>query len=270
MRRNDIGRITAYDRVTGARSADRLCASRYIDEIVSDFTELHGDRRFGDDPAVIGGIGWIESRAVTVIGIEKGTTTSERIRHNFGSAHPEGYRKALRLMKQAEKFARPIVCFVDTAGAFCGVDAEYRGQGQAIAENLYEMSALRTPILSIVIGEGGSGGALALSHADSLWMLEDAYFSVVSPENCANILWKTTERAAEAAEALALTAAELKALNVIDETVPSIDATADKKSIRRYMDNLSADITRELDRLCAMNGDELLQRRYCKFRQIGY
>ena len=270
MKRNDIGIITAYDRVIGARSADRLGAGHFIGEIVNNFTLLHGDRRFGDDPAVIGGIGWIGTRAVTVIGIEKGTTTAERIRHNFGSAHPEGYRKALRLMKQAEKFSRPIVCFVDTAGAFCGVDAEYRGQGQAIAENLYEMSALRTPILSIVIGEGGSGGALALSHADSLWMLEDAYFSVVSPENCANILWKTTERAAEAADALALTAVELKALKVIDEIVPSIDATADKKNIRRYMSNLSADIIDELDRLCEMNVDELLRRRYSKFRQMGY
>ena len=202
--------MSDYDIVIGARSDRRLTAGDYLAKLVPDFMELHGDRLCGDDPAVIGGIGTVGNIPVTVIALEKGKTTEERILHNFGSAHPEGYRKALRLMRQAEKFHRPVVCLVDTAGAFCGVDAEEHGQGRAIADNLAQMSALRTPILSVILGEGGSGGALALCHADRIWMIEDAYFSVVSPESCANILWKDTGRAGEAAEALALTAPKLK------------------------------------------------------------
>lgn len=258
--------MSEYDIVLAARSNSRLCASQYIKGIVSDFLEFHGDRRFGDDAAVIGGIGRIDDMPVTVIGIEKGRTTKERIWHNFGSAHPEGYRKALRMMKQAEKFHRPVVCFVDTAGAFCGVDAEERGQGLAIAENLYEMSTLKTPVLSIVIGEGGSGGALALSHGDKIWMINGSYFSVVSPENCANILWKTTEKASEAAEALKLTAEELKKLNLIDKICDEISDDNRKD----YMKNLGNAIKKELENLMAKSTDKLLEERYKKFRIVGF
>lgn len=261
--------MSKYDVVLAARSNDRLCASQYINGIVDNFMEFHGDRRFGDDAAVIGGIGFIEGEPVTVIGIEKGRTTRDRIKHNFGSAHPEGYRKALRLMKQAEKFHRPVVCFIDTAGAFCGVEAEERGQGLAIAENLYEMSGLKTPILSIVIGEGGSGGALALSHGDRIWMVEGSYFSVVSPENCANILWKSTEKAPEAAEALKLTPGDLKELRLIDKVCPEISKD-DESARNSYMANFAKNIKNELDILKEKPIEELLNERYEKFRKVGY
>ena len=191
--------------------------------------------------------------------MRKGKDTEDRILHNFGSASPEGYRKALRLMKQAEKFKRPILCLVDTAGAFCGIEAEEHGQGRAIAENLMEMSDLKTPILSIVIGEGGSGGALALSHSDRIWMMEDAYFSVVSPESCANILWKTTEKADIAAEALSLSPDKLLKLGLIDRIVL-------KDEIR----NLSLEIESEFEKLKGSGIDSLLEKRYEKFRRVGY
>jgi acetyl-CoA carboxylase carboxyl transferase subunit alpha len=248
-----------YEIVLRARADGRLTAKDYINGIVSDFMELHGDRLYGDDRAVIGGIGLIEDMPVTVIGIEKGKNTQERIEHNFGSAGPEGYRKALRLMKQAEKFKRPVLCIVDTAGAFCGIEAEEHGQGRAIADNLYEMSALKVPILSIVIGEGGSGGALALSHADRIWMLNDAYFSVVSPENCANILWKDTGKAAEAAKALSLTAGKLFKAGLIDRVIDNVDMKA-----------LANEIYTELKGLLQRNTEDLIDDRYRKFRKVGY
>ena len=247
------------DIVLNARSEKRRTASDYIHGVVTDFLELHGDRYYGDDSAVIGGIGRIGSLSVTVLGIEKGKNTEERILHNFGSAHPEGYRKALRLMKQAEKFHRPVVCFVDTAGAYCGVEAEERGQGRAIAENLYEMSDLKVPILSLIIGEGGSGGALALCHADRIWMLQDAYFSVVSPESCANILWKTVEKVDIAAEALGLTAEKLYRLGLIDRICKN-----------GSMKSLARDLEGELKTLSALSVEELIEGRYDKFRKVGY
>lgn len=247
------------DIVLGARSENRYTARDYIKGCVSDFMELHGDRYYGDDKAVIAGIGMIGSIPVTVIGIEKGKTTQERIYHNFGSAHPEGYRKALRLMKQAEKFNRPVVCFVDTAGAFCGIDAENRGQGRAIADNLFEMSDLKTPILSVIIGEGGSGGALALAHADRIWMLDDAYFSVVSPESCANILWKDTRLSDVAAKSLALTADKLYELGLIDRVVRL-------KTLKSF----GREIEAELSGLLSIPTDELTEGRYAKFRSVGY
>jgi acetyl-CoA carboxylase carboxyl transferase subunit alpha len=221
--------------------------------------ESHGDRLFGDDRAIKAGIGRIDGIPVTVVGIEKGKDTKERIEHNFGSAMPEGYRKALRLMKQAEKFKRPVVCFVDTAGAYCGIDAEERGQGRAIAQSLFEMSDLKTPILSIVIGEGGSGGALALSHADRIWIMEDAYFSVVSPESCANILWKTTEKADVAAKALGLTAKRLYELGLVDKVCSS-----------EKMSDLLKEIAGEIRKLKDISVDELVDKRYEKFRKVGY
>ena len=248
-----------YDVVLNARGEGRLTASDYITRLMPDFMEFHGDRLYGDDSAVVAGIGSLMNMPVTVIGIEKGKTTEERIRHNFGSAHPEGYRKALRLMKQAEKFHRPVLCLVDTAGAFCGIDAEGHGQGRAIAENLLEMADLKTPVLSVVLGEGGSGGALALSHSDRIWMMEDAYFSVVSPESCANILWKTTEKAREAAEVLCLTAAKLNNLGLIDRV-----CAADE------IKKLGQDIRTELESLLRMPVNDLLEQRYRKFRSVGY
>ena len=245
--------------VKAARSENRLTSKDFLGGVVRDFVEFHGDRLFGEDRAIIAGIGRIEDIAVTVIGIEKGKNTEERIEHNFGSAMPEGYRKALRLMKQAEKFGRPVVCFVDTAGAYCGIDAEERGQGRAIAQCLAEMSDLETPILSVVIGEGGSGGALALSHADRIWMLEDAYFSVVSPESCANILWKSTEKADVAAAALGLTADKLYKLGLIDKVVRSVD-----------MQELTGEIAGQLRELLGVPIKELVAQRYRKFRKVGY
>ncbi|MBR5713010.1 MAG: acetyl-CoA carboxylase carboxyl transferase subunit alpha [Lachnospiraceae bacterium] len=250
--------MNAYETVLAARGENRLTAGDYIKRMIPDFFELHGDRLCGDDSAVIAGIGTLGKRAVTVIGIEKGKTTEERIRYNFGSAHPEGYRKALRLMKQAEKFRRPVLCLVDTAGAFCGIDAEEHGQGRAIAECLLEMADLATPVISVIIGEGGSGGALALSHSDRIWMTEDAYFSVVSPENCANILWKDTKRAAEAAEALGLTAEQLRSMGLIERI-----CTKDNPK------RLAAELEAEFDVLAGLSPKELLEARYRRFRKIG-
>lgn len=248
-----------YDIVRGARGDGRLTATDYIRAMIPDFFELHGDRLYGDDQAVVAGIGTLRDMPVTVIGIEKGKTTEERIKHNFGSAHPEGYRKALRLMKQAEKFRRPVLCLVDTAGAFCGIDAEEHGQGRAIADSLFEMSDLKTPVLSLVVGEGGSGGALALSHSDRIWMMEDAYFSVVSPESCANILWKDTERAGEAAEMLCLTAPKLQKLGLIDRVCP-----------QGNLARLGEEIAEELAMLSGMSDEALVEARYRRFRRIGY
>ena len=245
--------------VRGARAEGRKTAKDFIGKCISDFVELSGDRLYGDDKAIIAGIGRIGDMPVTIIGIEKGHDTKDRIEHNFGSVRPEGYRKAFRLMKQAEKFGRPVICFVDTAGAYCDVEAEEHGQGRAIAENLFEMSDLRTPILSIVIGEGGSGGALALSHADRIWMLDDAYFSVVSPESCSNILWKTTDRADVAAASLGLTAGKLFLLGIVDKVIKGSD-----------IDGLSSLIYELLKELMLLSKEELLESRYKKFRSIGY
>ncbi len=248
-----------YDIVLNARKPDRATSVDFIKTVVKDFTELHGDRFGGDDMAIVAGLGFIGKMPVTVIALEKGKDTDDRILHNFGSAGPEGYRKALRLMKQAEKFKRPVLCLVDTAGAFCGISAEEHGQGRAIAENLYEMSDLKTPILSIVIGEGGSGGALALCHSDRIWMMEDAYFSVVSPESCANILWKTTEKADFAAAALQLTADKLMNLGLIDRIIK-----------RDEIGNLAGFIEYEFEKLKSLDTFELINARYEKFRKVGY
>ena len=247
-----------YEIVKNARSEKRLTSLDYIKLLVKDFTQFHGDRLFGDDKAIVAGIGRIDDIPVTVIGIEKGKDTNDRILHNFGSAMPEGYRKALRLMKQAEKFKRPVVCFVDTAGAYPGIDAEERGQGRAIAECLFEMAGLKTPILSMVIGEGGSGGALALCHGDEIWMEKDAYFSVVSPESCANILWKDVGKADIAAKALCLTAPKLYELGLIDRIF-----SLDKKKLK-------SEIVIHLKKLMDLSKEELVDRRYEKFRKVGY
>ena len=255
--------MSAFDSVTAARANDRPTAVDYITRIFGDsFIEFHGDRRYADDKAVIAGIAELGGRAVTVIGLEKGRNLKERMERNFGSAHPEGYRKALRLMKQAEKFHRPVICFVDTSGAYCGIGAEERGQGQAIAENLMEMMTLRTPILSILIGEGGSGGALALAVADEVWMLENAIYSVISPEGCASILWKDAGKTAEASECLKLTSQDLFKLGVIERIIrepKNLDST--------MFESLKNLVAQTFDRLGAMDTEALLQKRYNRFRK---
>lgn len=249
-----------YEKVLLARSGTRNTALDFINHLFTDFTELHGDRCIGDDSAVVGGIAFLDGMPVTVIGLEKGKDTSERIRRNFGSANPEGYRKALRLMKQAEKFHRPVICFVDTSGAFCGIEAERHGQGHAIAENLYEMSALKTPILSVMIGEGGSGGALALALADKVYMLENAYYSVVSPEGCASILWKDAAKADEAAACLKLTAEDLKGYGIIDEMIEENE---------KIFETLKAKLKADLQAAGRKNIADLMEERYLKYRRIG-
>lgn len=253
---------TPYEIVKSARSGSRPTGLDYIGNILNDFIELHGDRRFADDPAIVGGVARLGETPVTVIAIEKGHTARERSRRNFGAPNPEGYRKALRLMKQAEKFGRPVICFVDTSGAFCGVGAEERGQGQAIAENLLEMSTLCVPIISILIGEGGSGGALALALADRVWMLENAVYSVISPEGCASILWKDTAKAADAAASLHLTAADARALGVVEQILPEADIG--KKA---FFDRIRTALTEEIAALSA--DSDLLAKRYDRFRNIG-
>jgi len=255
---------TAYDFVLAARSKDRMTGTDYINGLFAGFIELHGDRRFADDPAVIGGVAYLGDLPVTVLATEKGRDTKSRVKRNFGTPNPEGYRKALRLMKQAEKFKRPVICLVDTSGAFCGIGAEERGQGQAIAQNLSEMIALKTPILSILIGEGGSGGALALAVADEVWMLENAVYSVISPEGCANILWRDPEKASEAAASLKLTAENVSALGVIDKIVPENSDDQEK-----FFGSLAALITKWYDKASALPVEELTQQRYDRFRRIG-
>ena len=257
--------MSAFDKVVQARSNNRLTSVDYINSLFGDtFFEMHGDRRFGDDKAVIGGLASLENMPVTVIGLERGRDTKERIERNFGSPHPEGYRKALRLMKQAEKFNRPVLCLVDTSGAYCGIGAEERGQGQAIAENLMEMSALKTPILTILIGEGESGGALGLAVADEVWMLENAVYSVISPEGCASILWKDSTKTAEAAECLKLTAQDLFQMQVIERIIRE-----PKTKESRMFESLKGLIYRTFEKYAQMDVQELLQRRYDRFRKFG-
>ncbi len=255
--------MRAYDAVLASRSNRRPTAKTYIGRMIDGFIEMHGDRRFGDDHAVIAGIGLLDGAPVTVIGIEKGSTTDEKIYRNFGQANPEGYRKALRQIKLAEKFHRPILCLVDTAGAYPGLGAEERGQGQAIAENMYELMTVRTPVLSVVVGEGGSGGALALAVADEVWMLEDAYYSVISPEGAASILWKDSTQAERAAECLKLTAGDLKNLGVIERIIPNADLAG------AHMDALRRAISEKLREKGALDTYDLLEQRYQRFRRIG-
>ncbi|MBQ7336401.1 MAG: acetyl-CoA carboxylase carboxyltransferase subunit alpha [Clostridia bacterium] len=253
---------TPYDRVKLARDSQRPTGMDYIRRIFHGFLEFHGDRRYADDPAIVGGIAWLGNTPVTVIAIEKGHTPKERVERNFGAPNPEGYRKALRLMKQAEKFGRPVICFADTSGAYCGIGAEERGQGQAIAENLTEMSTLCVPIVSILIGEGGSGGALALAVADRVWMPENAVYSVISPEGCASILWKDAAKADLAAASLKLTAEDAKRLGVIEKILPEEDLGEPS-----YYERIRALLSEEIVRLT--HDPDLLQKRYDRFRRIG-
>ena len=254
--------MQAYDRVKTARLSARPTALDYIHAIFNGFIEFHGDRRHGDDKAIVGGIAWLSGMPVTVIGIEKGHTAAERMERSFGAPEPEGYRKALRLMKQAEKFSRPVITIVDTSGAYCGVGAEKRGQGEAIAENLMEMSTLGVPILTMLIGEGGSGGALALALSDRLWMMENAVYSVISPEGCASILWRDGSKAAEAADALHLTAADALSFGIADRVIPEGDIGSDGFYMR-----LREEIADEIRHLA--DEEDLLSRRYQRFRSFG-
>lgn len=256
--------MSAYDKVLAARAKGRPTGLAYIEHIFTDFLELHGDRRYGDDGAVVAGVARLHGEPVTVVAIEKGDTTKERIRRNFGAPSPEGYRKALRLMREAEKFHRPVVCFVDTSGAGCNVGAEERGQGEAIAECLTTMSALQTPVLSILIGEGGSGGALALAAGDRVWMLENAVYSVISPEGCATILWKDAAKAEQAAEELKLTADDALALGVVESVIPEAGLGEPE-----FYDALAQRLMREVDALTEMPIQELLSARYARFRRFG-
>lgn len=252
-----------YAVVKLARDNRRPTGLDYIQNIFTDFLELHGDRRYGDDPAIVGGIAYLGELPVTVIAIEKGHTAKERAYRNFGAPHPEGYRKALRLAKQAEKFGRPVICFVDTSGANCGIGAEERGQGYAIAENLMELSTLCVPVISILIGEGGSGGALALAVADRVWMLSNAVYSVISPEGCASILWKDAKKAEEAAASLKLTADDALKLGVI-ERVLSEQELGEKP----FYDRLRSGLVSELIELS--RDPDLITKRYDRFRKIGH
>jgi len=255
--------MTAYEKVCMARAKGRPTSMSYIKNIFNDFIEMHGDRRFGDDKAIVSGIALLNGKPVTVIGIEKGKETKERIDRNFGSAHPEGYRKALRQMKLAEKFNRPVICFVDTSGAYCGIQAEERGQGQAIAENLTEMMTLNVPIISLFIGEGGSGGALALAVADEVWMLENSVYSVISPEGCASILWKDPAKVKEASECLKLTSDDLLANNVVEKKID--EKSGDFEEVYKTLKN---DMVVTLERLGKMSKEELLNKRYERFRKF--
>ena len=268
MQKEAYKNLTAWDKVSIARLVERPTALDYINRIFDHFMELHGDRYYGDDSAIVGGIAEFNGIPVTVIAQQKGNNTKENIKRNFGMPNPEGYRKALRLMKQAEKFKRPVICIVDTPGAYCGLGAEERGQGEAIARNLMEMSNLKTPVISIVIGEGGSGGALALAVADEVWMLEHAIYSILSPEGFASILFKDASRAKEAANTMKITAQDLINFGIIDRIIKEPLGGA-----HTNVDEMAARIKRNLEesinRLTREPIESLLTKRYYKFRKIG-
>ena len=261
------GKLTAWQRVELSRRKDRPVGSDYIDALFTDFVEFHGDRYFADDKAIIGGVARFHGMPVTVIAQAKGRNTKENIERNFGMPEPEGYRKALRLMKQAEKFARPVICLVDTPGAFCGLEAEERGQGEAIARNIYEMSGLKVPVVSIIIGEGGSGGALAMATADEVWMLENSIYSILSPEGFASILWKDSSKAKEAAEVMKLTAENLKAQGIV-ERVFAEPETYTVQNMDSVIMQINEAIEEFLMRYGSMSEQELIRHRYERFRNM--
>lgn len=267
MAGKDSSQKTAWEHVQLSRKSDRPVAADYIEAIFDDFIEFHGDRYFGDDGAVIGGIALFHGKPVTVIGQQKGKTTKENISRNFGMPSPEGYRKALRLMKQAETFHRPIICFVDTPGAFCGIQAEERGQGEAIARNLFELSDLKVPILSIVIGEAGSGGALAMAMANEVWMLENAIYSVLSPEGFASILWKDSKRADEAAGVMKITSKDLLKLHIIEQVIPETMPVSGE-NLEEIAQDMEGRISIFLEKYEKMSSRELQEQRYQRFRNI--
>ncbi|MEK3980940.1 acetyl-CoA carboxylase carboxyltransferase subunit alpha [Psychrobacillus sp. FSL K6-2836] len=257
-----------WDRVQVARHPSRPTTRDYIQLLCTEFIELHGDRFFGDDAAIIGGIALFEGKPITIIGHQRGLDTKENIKRNFGMPHPEGYRKALRLMKQAEKFNRPIVCMIDTKGAYPGKAAEERGQSEAIARNLVEMAGLKVPVISVVIGEGGSGGALALGVANHIHMLENSTYSVISPEGAASILWKDASLAKQAAEAMKITAPDLKKMGIIDTVITEVHGGA-HKDIAAQANYMKETLLTSLKQLQNLAPDELIENRYVKFKNIG-
>lgn len=260
--------LSPWEKVVLSRQMDRPSCRQYIEELFADFVELHGDRTFGDDKAVIGGIAFFEGIPVTVVGHQKGKNTRENIERNFGMPHPEGFRKAKRLFLQAEKFGRPVITFIDTPGAYPGVGAEERGQAWAIAENLMLLSGLKVPIISIVIGEGGSGGALALAAGDKLFMLSNSVFSVASPEASASILWKSLDDVERMAEALKLTADDLKAFGIIDDIIPEPVGGANQ-DLSSTVKSIKSCLQTALEELLVLGTKELLLRRYEKFRNVA-
>jgi len=269
LTRSIFSSLSAWQISQLARHPQRPYTLDYIDLIFTDFEELHGDRTFGDDPAMVGGLARLEGRPVVIIGQQKGRELKEKLQRNFGMPRPEGYRKAQRLMKMAERFKLPILTFIDTPGAYPGVDAEERGQSEAIARNLYIMASLKTPIICTIIGEGGSGGALGIGVGDRLCMLEYSTYSVISPEGCASILWKDAEKAAEAAEAMNITSHRIKELNLIDVIIPEPLGGA-HRDIKAMAKNLSAILQENLDTLTQLPIDEVVENRYQRFMQFGH
>lgn len=268
LRKDIYGNLTAWQRVQIARHPQRPYTLDYISMIMSDFLQVHGDRSFADDKAIVCGFAKLSNQKLMVIGHQKGRDTKENLKHNFGCAHPEGYRKALRIMQLAEKFDLPLVIFIDTPGAYPGIGAEERGQAQAIALNLREMISLSVPIITIVIGEGGSGGALGIGVADKVCVLENAYYSVISPEGCAAILWKDGSKAPQAAEVLKLTAQDLLKMGIIDEIIPEPLGGAHRDP-QKTAEGLKEVINRGLEELKELNKENLLKLRYKKFRAMG-
>lgn len=261
---NHFDGMTAYEKLKTVRASTRPTGRDFVEALFTHRVELCGDRRFADDPAIIGGIGYLGEHAVTYVAIDKGKDLDERMKKHFGCPMPEGYRKALRLMKQAEKFNRPVICLVDTLGAFCGADGEERGQGQAIAENLYEMMGLKTPIISVVLGEGGSGGALALAVADRVYMLQNAVYSVITPDGCASIIWKDAARVQDAADCLHITARDMVDFGVAEEIIRE-----DFENFDRMCSEMKELMLRDLGTLCGLSVTQLLDERYNRFRRIG-
>ncbi|SDZ54546.1 acetyl-CoA carboxylase carboxyl transferase subunit alpha [Evansella caseinilytica] len=268
LEKDIYGNLNPWERVQIARHSKRPTTLDYIKYLITDFIELHGDRLYGDDKAIVGGVGKFEGKPVTIIGHQRGKDTKENIKRNFGMPHPEGYRKALRLMKQAEKFRRPIICFIDTKGADPGIESEERGQSEAIARNLLEMAGLRVPIVCVVIGEGGSGGALALGVGDRIMMLENATYSVISPEGAAALLWKDASLAKKAAETMKITAPDLKELQLIDEMIPEVRGGA-HRDVEFQANEIRKAISRSLQELEKKSGENLVLKRYEKFKNIG-
>lgn len=261
-------KLKAWDRITIARMVERPTTLDYVYRIFTDFIELHGDRNVRDDKAIVGGIGFLQNNPVTIIGIQKGKNLTENLERNFGSPHPEGYRKALRLMKQAEKFNRPIICFINTAGAYCGIEAEERGQGEAIAKNLFEIAKLKVPMISIIIGEGGSGGALALAAGDRVWMLENSVYSVLSPEGFASILLKDPSKSKEVAEAMGMTSYDLLEAGIIEKVIAEPKGGA-HKDVDAVAATIKNELISELEVLQNKKTEDLLEERYIRFRNFG-
>jgi len=268
LRKEIFDNLSPWQKVQLSRHPDRPYTMDYIEMIMSDFIEIHGDRHFGDDKAMITGLAHVNGRKIMIFGHQKGRDMKKKLERNFGCAHPEGYRKAIRLMRLAEKYGIPVVTFIDTPGAYPGIGAEERGQAEAIAYNLREMAGLKVPIIVFVIGEGGSGGALGIGLGDRIFVLENAYYSVISPEGCAAILWREPSKAPAAAEALKLTAPELLELGIIDGMIPEPLGGAHRNPMLAA-EGIKKTIIKNLDELCALTPDALLAARYEKYRKIG-